>query len=485
MLDIYGPRHPFYNATLERWLFNEEKRLAERHLYFNVDKLSAIAAESVNQSPNDIVLFTKIAEGGTYRVFDILFKDQGNVVVRLPYPSMVPRGYGVASEVATMEYLRYKGLPIPRVLAWSSTRSNSLGCEYIVMEKAPGKALDEIWYTMSHEKRKRLVKEIVDIETVLFKREFPASGSIYFRESLPPEDKSVELPDDNRFCIGPSTAIWWWHSKRDKLHADRGPWTSTLDIDLYDNKRVDPQEQIANLRDFLEIAPYLVPARENWNRPTIRHPDLSPSNIFIDEVGDNANITSVIDWERTVILPMFMHAKLADSEKEQEMERYQRRQLHYYYLGFTNRAKQHQFRAIGTPALTLRNQAIDAAGQPWEGDNTSLKTQLINLSINWPEMNIPSHLLPKPAEFPIRFTEEEMRSCLAINEEQKSADKEMQEFRDYFGCSVDGWVPAERYGEAKRRVDEMKVYTLQTAETEEERRDIDENWPFQDHGEIL
>lgn len=272
---------------------------------------------------------------------------------------------------------------------------------------------------------------------------------------------------------------------------------------------VDPQGQNANLRNYLEIAPYIVPAREDWNRPTIRHPDLSPSNVFIDEAGDN--ITSIIDWERTAVLPMFTNAtvpshfqnfgdeaseyfqfpalpdnfeSLSESEKEQEMELYRRRQLHYYYLGFTSRANQAQFRAIGTPALSLRNQAIDAAGQPWEGDNISLKAQLINLSVGWPEMNIPSHLLPKPPEFPIKFTEAKTKSCLAINKEQQPSDAQMQELRNYFGCSVDGWVPAGIYDEAKRKVDEMKAHMLQIAEREEKRQEIDESWPFQDHEEI-
>ncbi|KKZ64555.1 hypothetical protein EMCG_01434 [[Emmonsia] crescens] len=537
MLDIHDSQHAFYNATFGRWLYNQKQRLEERHLYFDVDRLSVIVAETVGQTPNDILHFTKIAEGGSYRVFDILFKDQRNVIVRLPYPCTNPGGYGVASEVATIEYLRLKGLPIPRVLSWSSTTSNSLGCEYIIMDKAQGKALEEIWYTMNREKRKLLVEKIVDIETVLFKIQLPANGSIYFKDSFPQDAKTVDLPDDNRFCIGPSTEIWWWYHRRDELQVGRGPWTSTLDMltaigqrelewlqkfgkprypreplyrELYGKKRVDPQGQIVNLQNYLKIAPYIVPAREDWNRPTIRHPDLSPSNIFIDEAGDN--ITSVIDWERTVVCPMFMQARvpahfqnfgdeasesfqfpalpenfesLSESEKELEMERYRRRQLHYYYLGFTSRANQDLFRAMGTPSHTLRNQTIDAASHPWEGDSTSLKAQLINLSINWPEMNIPSHLLPKPIEFPIKFREAEIKSTLAINEEQKSADAEMQVFRDHFNCNIDGWVPAEIYDEAKRKVDEMKAHMLQIAETEEERQDIDENWPFQDHEEVL
>lgn len=277
--------------------------------------------------------------------------------------------------------------------------------------------------------------------------------------------------------------------------------------DIYDNKVVDPAEQILNLENYLKIAPYLVPARENWNTPAISHPDLSPNNIFVDEAGE---ITAIIDWERTVVLPMFIQARvpthfqnfgdeaseafefptlpenfesLPEDEKEQEMDLYRRRQLHYYYLGFTSRINEAQFRAIGTPGLITRNQIYDAARQPWEGNNTSLKAHLVNLSLNWSGLITPPDI-QKP-DFPISFIEAEIKSCLAADSEQKTADEQMQKFRDHFGCNIEGWVPSQMYEEAKQKVDEMKAYMLQIAETEQERRDVDEHYPFQDHEEIL
>lgn len=35
--------------------------------------------------------------------------------------------------------------PAPRVIAWDSTGDNSVGSEYIIMEKAEGVQLSEIW----------------------------------------------------------------------------------------------------------------------------------------------------------------------------------------------------------------------------------------------------------------------------------------------------------------------------------------------------
>lgn len=91
------------------------------------------------------------------------------------------------------------------------------------MEKAQGKGLQDIWYTMGPEKRKRTMKGIVDLEDLLFKIRFPASGSLYFKSSLPADIRTVDIPDNDHFCLGPSSEYLWWYHKRDELQVERGP----------------------------------------------------------------------------------------------------------------------------------------------------------------------------------------------------------------------------------------------------------------------
>lgn len=91
-------------------------RLSERRLHFNINELYRVLAKSVGQQRADIVHFTKIAEGGLYRIFEATFRDGLTDIVRLPYPSTTPRKYGVASEVAMMEFLRIRGVPTPKVI---------------------------------------------------------------------------------------------------------------------------------------------------------------------------------------------------------------------------------------------------------------------------------------------------------------------------------------------------------------------------------
>jgi hypothetical protein len=275
--------------------------------------------------------------------------------------------------------------------------------------------------------------------------------------------------------------------------------------EYYGDEKVDPEVQIANLLNYLKIAPHIVPDGKELNLPTIRHPDLSPNNIFVSESGD---ITAIIDWQHCTVLPMFLQAKipkhfqnygdddsenfrppklpegfdlLTESEKEQATELYRRRQLHYFYLGFTSHNNEPHFNAMGTYNLVVRNKLYDTAGKPWEGDITSLKAELIHASTYWPAIACSTM---KQAEFPVHYPDTEIKECLDINGKQKEADTKMQKLRDCFGINIDGWASIDLYDGAKEKSQNIKHYMMDAAETEAERKEVDENWPFQDHEEL-
>jgi hypothetical protein len=214
--------------------YNERLRLSERRRHFDLHELCQAVAKSVGRSTDDITTFAKVAEGGSYRVFEATFQDRMNVIVRLPYPCTVPREYGIVSEVATMEYLRLHGVPIPKVFDWRSSTDNPVRSEYIIMEKVQGKELEHTWYTMTAKERMAVVEKIVDIERMLFAIRFPACGSIYFKDSVGTRTTTIDLPlavnrsKTDGFCIGPSTEFLWWYQKRDELAVNRGPCKKPL-----------------------------------------------------------------------------------------------------------------------------------------------------------------------------------------------------------------------------------------------------------------
>src|SRR6201999_1230535 len=92
--------------------FNEALRRAERRLVFDVEGLSRLAAQSVGRSPADVANLSKLAEGGFNRTFLVTLHDGFQMVARIPYPVTIPKYYAVASEVATLEFLRSSGLPV-------------------------------------------------------------------------------------------------------------------------------------------------------------------------------------------------------------------------------------------------------------------------------------------------------------------------------------------------------------------------------------
>jgi hypothetical protein len=102
--------------------FNDSLRHAERRLVFDVKGLRQLAAQSVGQSPADVLNFSELAEGGFNCTFFITMRDGFQMVARIPYPATVPKYYAVASEVATMDFLRSSGLAVPLLLRRQNRR---------------------------------------------------------------------------------------------------------------------------------------------------------------------------------------------------------------------------------------------------------------------------------------------------------------------------------------------------------------------------
>jgi hypothetical protein len=183
--------------------YNEHLRLKERYLEFSVPALKKAIAAAYGHSTSDIISFFKFSEGGFNRLFQATFNDGKQIIARIPYPSTGPEHYAVASEVATMDYLRLHGITTPEVYCWCSTRANPVGAEYIIMEKLDGTPLGDVWFMLTPKEQHRIMKQIVKWETRLMSLKFPASGSIYYRKDVL-SGEVVPLPDNShKFCMGP------------------------------------------------------------------------------------------------------------------------------------------------------------------------------------------------------------------------------------------------------------------------------------------
>lgn len=237
-------------------------------------------------------------------------------------------------------------------------------------------------------------------------------------------------------------------------------------------------------------------------RPNIRHPDLQPNNIFI---SDDMEIKGIIDWQHTTILPFFLQCAIPDSlqnygdevseslriptlpnnfdemedrEKFQQTEILRRRQLHYLYVKMTADINPEHYEALTQEFSALRRRLFHHASDPWEGDNTTLKADLVTFFTKWTEVTSDARAL-----CPISFTDDESMECLRLEQAQSEADEQYQACQEAIGVGHEGWVPVAHYDEAKACERKLRADALDAAETEEERTRIRENWIFDDFSE--
>lgn len=209
---------------------NNELRLAERRLEFNVDEFRRLAAQSIGRTSQDVKTMVKLDECGLNRIFLVTMHDEFQLIARIPYPVTVPRFYTVASEVATMRFLRAKGLPVPEVYAYSATSDNVVGTEYIFMEFVKGLKLTDVWMGLKEADLASIMRQVVELECRIMSIPFPAGGSLYYADDLEQMTRRrtniTPMPlDGERFCVGPDVRLHMWYGRRSQLDVDRGPCT--------------------------------------------------------------------------------------------------------------------------------------------------------------------------------------------------------------------------------------------------------------------
>lgn len=180
---------------------------------------------------------------GSYsKVYVLEFDNHRSLIAKIPN-KLIPSFYTTASEVATMDYARtVLNLPVPRVLAWNARSDktvNTVGAEYIIMEKAEGEELSCRWDRLTGRQALPVMDEILEVERIFTTRKFSQIGSLYYKEDVEPalqarplyaaEVGEISNDAEDRFRTGPLVDWDVWRGTRWSLHVDRGPckWTRT------------------------------------------------------------------------------------------------------------------------------------------------------------------------------------------------------------------------------------------------------------------
>ncbi|EAS33646.3 uncharacterized protein CIMG_04670 [Coccidioides immitis RS] len=524
--------------TSGRYLYNEKHRMAERYVEFNIDALRKVAAQSVNRE--SVAHMRKLAEGGFNRVLLLTMNDGLEVIVKIPYSIAGPKKLATESEVATLDFLHSKGIPVPRVYAYSSETNNEVGSEYIIMEKAAGQPLEAHWFNLTTKEQSHLVTSYVDIERKLFSIPFSCYGSIYYKRALPREQQAdLYAPgtedndgDSSRFCIGPTADYMYWRGKRAQLEISRGPWKDHRDylrstglkerdltmkfgkpkINEFPHNTVlkgeiPPNKYVDLLNKYLTISQYLLPedGAHVVNRPILRHPDLNPTNIYVTGTCD---VSCILDWQHTTILPLLMAAgnppafenpdpeppkdyskpslpedyESLDAEaKSQADELHRRRMLFYLYMIFNGKDNKPHLNAMRYPGMMLIQHLVDRAGRPWTGNIVTLKGALIRVINHWPVlMSTRTQRHPCPIQFDAKDEEE----FYDLEEKWFKFNMLVEYWRSLLDdVGQDGWVRNDSFEKVVEVNQQLRKQWIDEAEDEEDLACVESGWPFQDHEE--
>jgi hypothetical protein len=526
----------FYSYTSGRFVYNEQARLKERYVEFDVDELYAAAHRAIGQQHGSVKQMIKLAEGGFNRVFLLQMEDGFEIVAKIPYHIAAPAFYTTASEAATLTYLKSKGIPVPEVYAYCAQKDNPVRSEYILLEKASGVSAITRWAEMTVLEIKRLGHTIVELEKKLFELPFAAFGSLYFKHDVPRAQQAPLYADDEssdgdmqRFCIGPIADYMFWQGRKASLELDRGPWRSPVEYleaiarneilctqkygkpmePAFPHNALElgvqhPSDYTRCLEDYISLAPHLLPQSPThpFNQPTHRHPDLTPSNIFIDPA--TGRTTCLIDWQHSIIQPQILAAgyppafenpdeaipsdldepklpeelsTLSEHEQSEAKALHRQRSLFHSYRVFTGGLNKPHHAALRDRMRRLLHLLVDLAGREWDGNNVTLRGAIMRTVQHW-------HLLPDTEGkiCPVHFDEAEVERFNTVEERWAMMNAVLEEYRRRIcGMNEDGWERNEDFGPAKTELKNLEEEILAMCDGDvDDERAFRTGLPFRD-----
>jgi len=159
-----------------------------------------------------------LAEGGFNRVFTIhtihaYTRKKTDYILRVALP--VDPYYKTESDVATTEIVRhFTTVPVPTIYAYDSSTNNSIGMEWMLMEKVEGHKLDETWTGMDYNSKLRVTKTLGEWTAQLARISWNKIGSIFMRYTT----------ERLEFYVGRSVTSSLSQENRLKYEVYRGPF---------------------------------------------------------------------------------------------------------------------------------------------------------------------------------------------------------------------------------------------------------------------
>lgn len=276
--------------------------------------------------------------------------------------------------------------------------------------------------------------------------------------------------------------------------------------EYYNYEKQPPLDHVKNLGRYLRLAPSLVPEDDSLSSFCIRHPDLTDSNIKVSTNPSGLQILSILDWQHTAVLPLFLHAgmpeviqneedevsrsmvtpelpddfdELPEEKQEWERELLRRRLVHYHYNLSTATYNRIHHKGLVYSLNPFRRRIFIHATAMWEGETIKLLYALIDMVSGW------ESFAKDGTPCPVVFTEDEKAAAERLYQALAIADNGERLLRENVGYGEETWVPATHYKDARAFGQEIKRRTLKACAedketTEEAYAVIEANWPLDD-----
>lgn len=260
-------------------------------------------------------------QGGMNKLYSITSND-ASYLMRVTLP--LDPTFKTWSEASTIALIRTKTtIPVPKVIAYSSSKENEIGFEWMLLERGVGtQTLEKVWFSLPWVAKTKLVEDVAGILGQLFNVRADAIGTIYQLDIASKKDKNA-----SPFFIGRIVSKYFFWGDRIRLdHVHRGPFTCSKDLlhsrlqlmlhdrttsledpDSSDAEKEDSLEGQTVIRRLLKLLPAIHLAEPE--RFALHHDDLSDQNILLDHTGA---LKVIVDWESTGTMPLFMCCQMPD-----------------------------------------------------------------------------------------------------------------------------------------------------------------------------
>ncbi|KAJ5360863.1 Aminoglycoside phosphotransferase [Penicillium concentricum] len=515
-------REELFAYTNGRFLVDEKNQLDRRYVKFDLDALCSTAATAGGQS-SQITAIEKM-EGGFSKVL-LMQKENGmEVIAKIPSRVAGPAVLITECEVSVLEFLRkHTSIPVPRVLSWSSDRSNAVGAEYIIMEKASGVQLSEVWGRMSGVEKPKLIRGLTKLEAQLSAIRFPAYGGLYLQKERNisnqiPLDKDID--PTGSFCIGPS--------------CDRAYQTEGIETDIASVHDIGPWGTISALgisiarRELSRISNGHLPSHAHFycgsveehtqllettirlmmllddntilsrsSQPTLWHTDLHMGNIYVSP-DEHSQIVSFIDLQGVQVLPAFLQARwpvflnpaqeteyvrgpvqpklpddfdqLNEEEKKAALNEWEQEMRAKAYEIATYLENRPAYTAMNVPRVF--RELFTRCGETSEMGVLPLRECLVEIFQSWSDLGF-------TGDCPFTFTEEEIETHQRQFADYEGWNQVQVLARECLDTDAEGWISPhwdfENIRNLNKQLQDMYIERIAGEKTPEEVKAI---WPF-------